>query len=215
MAGLHKSDVANPVLNWIDSRLPIFTMLQKEYGVFPTPRNFNYLWNFGALAMVNLVIMIATGIFLAMNYTPHATMAFDSVERILRDVNFGWLLRYVHANGASMFFIVVYIHIAHNAFDRVERHAGVRCVVHRQEDAGGDHDHQIDHRQGAEIPEIIEIARGWENPVLFLNHREDRQPLIDPIDHRVGEVALVQAGHIDVLRRRRSRVVSRSVISRS
>ncbi len=111
MAGLHKSDIPNPVLNWIDSRLPIFTMLQKEYGVFPTPRNFNYLWNFGALAMVNLVIMIATGIFLAMNYTPHATMAFDSVERIMRDVNFGWLLRYVHANGASMFFIVVYIHI--------------------------------------------------------------------------------------------------------
>ena len=111
MAGLHKSEFENPVIRWIDSRLPVFTMLQKEYGVFPTPRNFNYLWNFGALAMINLVIMIATGIFLAMNYTPHATMAFDSVERIMRDVNYGWLLRYVHANGASMFFIVVYIHI--------------------------------------------------------------------------------------------------------
>jgi ubiquinol-cytochrome c reductase cytochrome b/c1 subunit len=111
MAGLHKSEFQNPVINWVDSRLPIFTMLQKEYGVFPTPRNFNYLWNFGALAMINLVIMIATGIFLAMNYTPHETMAFDSVERIMRDVNYGWLLRYVHANGASMFFIVVYIHM--------------------------------------------------------------------------------------------------------
>ncbi|MDN3568260.1 cytochrome b N-terminal domain-containing protein [Paeniroseomonas aquatica] len=109
--GLHKSDFANPVIRWVDSRLPIFTMMQKEYGTFPTPRNFNYFWNFGALAMINLLIMIATGIFLAMNYTAHTGMAFDSVERIMRDVNYGWLLRYAHANGASMFFIVVYIHI--------------------------------------------------------------------------------------------------------
>jgi ubiquinol-cytochrome c reductase cytochrome b subunit len=85
--------------------------MQKEYGVFPTPRNFNYFWNFGALAMINLMIMIATGIVLAMHYTPNTALAFDSVERIMRDVNFGWLLRYVHANGASMFFIVVYVHI--------------------------------------------------------------------------------------------------------
>jgi len=116
MAGLHKSEFENPVIRWIDSRLPVFTMIQKEYGVFPTPRNFNYFWNFGALAMINLVIMIATGIFLAMNYTPHATMAFDSVERIMRDVNSGWLLRYVHSNGASMFFIVVYIHMARSLY---------------------------------------------------------------------------------------------------
>jgi ubiquinol-cytochrome c reductase cytochrome b subunit len=111
MAGLHKSDFKNPVINWVDTRLPVFTMMQKEYGVFPTPKNFNYWWNFGALAMVCLMIMIATGIFLAMNYVPNSGMAFDSVERIMRDVNFGWLLRYVHANGASMFFIVVYIHL--------------------------------------------------------------------------------------------------------
>ena len=111
MAGLHKSDFENPVVNWIDTRLPVFTMMNKEYAVFPTPKNFNYLWNFGALASVTLVMMIATGIFLAMNYTPDASMAFDSVERIMRDVNYGWLMRYAHANGASMFFIVVYIHI--------------------------------------------------------------------------------------------------------
>ncbi len=111
MAGMHKSEIANPVLNWIDSRLPVITMLQKEYGVFPTPRNFNYFWNFGALAMVNLVIMILTGIFLAMNYQPNTELAFDSVQRIMRDVNYGWLIRYVHQNGASMFFIVTYIHI--------------------------------------------------------------------------------------------------------
>ena len=111
MAGLHKSTFKNPVINWVDARLPVFTLVAKEYGVFPTPRNFNYFWNFGALAMINLVIMIATGVFLAMNYTAHASMAFDSVERIMRDVNYGWFLRYAHANGASMFFIVVYIHI--------------------------------------------------------------------------------------------------------
>ena len=111
MAGLHKSEIKNPVLNWIDSRLPILTMVQKEYGVFPTPMNFNYFWNFGALAMVTLVFMIVSGIFLAMNYQPNTALAFDSVQHIMRDVNFGWLIRYVHQNGASMFFIVTYIHI--------------------------------------------------------------------------------------------------------
>ena len=111
MAGLHKSTYENPVINFIDSRLPLFTLMQKEYGAFPTPKNFNYFWNFGALATVNLVIMIATGVFLAMNYAANTHLAFDSVERIMRDVNFGWLLRYAHANGASMFFIVVYVHI--------------------------------------------------------------------------------------------------------
>jgi ubiquinol-cytochrome c reductase cytochrome b/c1 subunit len=109
--GLHKSEMKNPVIRWVDERMPIFTMMEKEYGSFPTPRNFNYFWNFGALAMINLLIMIATGIFLAMNYAAHTSLAFDSVERIMRDVNYGWLIRYVHMNGASMFFIVVYIHI--------------------------------------------------------------------------------------------------------
>jgi ubiquinol-cytochrome c reductase cytochrome b subunit len=111
MAGLHKSTIQNPVLNWIDTRLPIITLMTQEYGNFPTPKNFNYFWNFGALATINLLVMIATGIFLAMNYDPNVNHAFDSVERIMRDVNYGWLLRYVHANGASMFFMVIYIHI--------------------------------------------------------------------------------------------------------
>ena len=111
MAGLHKSEFANPVINWVDSRLPIFTMMQKEYGVFPTPKNFNYFWNFGPLAMVCLMVMILTGIFLAMNYQPNTELAFASVQHIMRDVNYGWLIRYVHQNGASMFFIVTYIHI--------------------------------------------------------------------------------------------------------
>ncbi len=111
MAGLHSSDFKNPVLNWIDTRLPILSLMHKEYGAFPTPKNFNYLWNFGALATVTLVVMIATGVFLAMNYQPNVGLAFDSVQHIMRDVNYGWLIRYVHQNGASMFFIVTYIHI--------------------------------------------------------------------------------------------------------
>lgn len=78
---------------------------------YPTPTNLSYLWNFGSLAGVCLVIQILTGVFLAMHYTPHVDLAFLSVEHIMRDVNNGWLLRYIHANGASMFFIVVYTHI--------------------------------------------------------------------------------------------------------
>ena len=111
MASGDRKKLDNPFMEWVDSRLPVFTLMQKEYGVFPTPKNFNYFWNFGAIAMVMLMVMLITGIVLAMHYTPHADMAFDSVERIMRDVNHGWLLRYLHANGASFFFIAVYIHI--------------------------------------------------------------------------------------------------------
>ena len=111
MASGKRTPFENPVIEWVDSRLPVFTLMQQEYGVFPTPKNFNYFWNFGAIAMFMLVVMIVTGIVLAMNYTAHTHMAFDSVERIMRDVNGGWLLRYLHANGASFFFIAVYIHM--------------------------------------------------------------------------------------------------------
>jgi ubiquinol-cytochrome c reductase cytochrome b subunit len=101
----------NKVIAWIDHRLPVFSYLEKEYHTFPTPRNFNYFWNFGAIATVMLVLMIATGVVLATNYTPHVLFAFDSVERIDRDVPQGWLIRDLHMNGASFFFIAVYIHI--------------------------------------------------------------------------------------------------------
>jgi ubiquinol-cytochrome c reductase cytochrome b/c1 subunit len=101
----------NKVVAWIDHRLPIFSYLEKEYHTFPTPRNFNYFWNFGAIATVMLVLMIATGVVLATNYTPHVLMAFESVERIDRDVPQGWLMRDLHMNGASFFFIAVYIHM--------------------------------------------------------------------------------------------------------
>ena len=99
------------VIDWIDSRLPIFTFLRRELHDYPAPRNLNYLWNFGSLSGIVLVIMIVTGIVLAMHYTPTTAGAFDSVEQIVRDVNYGWLIRFVHATGASMFFAVVYIHI--------------------------------------------------------------------------------------------------------
>ena len=99
------------VVRWIDYRLPVFSYLHHELHEYPTPKNLNYWWNFGSLAGIVLVVMIVTGIVLAMHYTPHASLAFDSVERIMRDVNYGWLVRYIHMNGASMFFIVVYIHI--------------------------------------------------------------------------------------------------------
>jgi ubiquinol-cytochrome c reductase cytochrome b subunit len=101
----------NPVVKWIDHRLPIFTFMNKELHEYPTPRNLSYWWNFGSLAGITLVIMIVTGIMLAMQYTAHVDHAFNSIERIMRDVNYGWLVRYIHMNGGSFFFIVVYIHI--------------------------------------------------------------------------------------------------------
>jgi len=108
---MEKQTYSNPVIRWVDDRLPIFSFMDHEYNKFPMPRNLNYWWNFGALASITLIVMIVTGIVLAMHYTPHTSMAFDSVERIMRDVNYGWLIRYIHSNGASMFFIVVYIHM--------------------------------------------------------------------------------------------------------
>ena len=99
------------LIRWIDYRIPFVSFLEHEFTDYPTPKNLTYWWNFGSLAGIILVIMIVTGITLAMHYTPHADLAFDSVERIMRDVNYGWLLRYIHMNGASMFFLIVYIHL--------------------------------------------------------------------------------------------------------
>ncbi len=100
-----------PFLDWVDYRLPIFSYAQKNLVDYPTPKNLNYWWNFGSLAGIVLMIMIITGFFLAINYTPHTDYAFSSVEHLMRDVNYGWLLRFMHSNGASMFFILVYIHM--------------------------------------------------------------------------------------------------------
>lgn len=90
---------------------PLVSIVNDHLIDYPTPINIHYAWNFGFLSSMCLIIQIITGIFLAMHYTPHVDLAFASVEHIMRDVNYGWLLRYIHANGASMFFIVMYIHI--------------------------------------------------------------------------------------------------------
>ena len=96
---------------WLDRRLPIIRFMHAETSGFPCPKNLNYFWTFGGILTFMLIVQILTGIVLAMHYTAHVGLAFFSVEHIMRDVNYGWLLRYIHANGASMFFIAVYIHI--------------------------------------------------------------------------------------------------------
>jgi ubiquinol-cytochrome c reductase cytochrome b subunit len=95
---------------WLDQRLPIIRFVA-DYNDLPTPKNLNYWWTFGGILAMCLLIQIVTGVVLAMNYVPQVDHAFASVERIMRDVNYGWLIRYVHANGASMFFLAVYIHL--------------------------------------------------------------------------------------------------------
>ena len=103
---------SNPIIRWIEFRLPIFGFINDSVGTnYPSPKNLSYWWNFGSIAGIALVLQIVTGIVLAMHYIPHADMAFDSVEHIMRNVNYGWLLRYLHANGASLFVLVVYIHL--------------------------------------------------------------------------------------------------------
>ena len=102
----------HPLMQWIDERLPLPRLVYNAVGAgYPVPRNLNYFWNFGVLAGAALAIQIVTGIVLAMHYAANGDIAFQSVEHIMRDVNQGWLLRYAHMNGASFFFIVVYLHI--------------------------------------------------------------------------------------------------------
>ena len=106
-----------PFTKWVDERLPLPRLVYNAVGAgYPVPRNLNYWWNFGFMALVCLGIQIVTGIILAMHYAANAGVAFDSVEHIMRDVNWGWMLRYAHANGASAFFAVIYIHIFRGFF---------------------------------------------------------------------------------------------------
>ena len=86
-------------------------LVHSSFVAYPVPRNLNYLWTFGAILSFMLVAQIVTGVVLAMHYVPSATMAFASVEHIMRDVNYGWLIRYLHTNGASLFFFAVYVHM--------------------------------------------------------------------------------------------------------
>ena len=101
----------NPVLRWLEYRLPLVSFAYSTAVSYPTPRNLNYWWAFGGILTFMLGVQIVTGIVLAMHYTPHVDHAFNSVEHIMRDVNYGWLLRYLHSNGAAMFFLAVYVHI--------------------------------------------------------------------------------------------------------
>ena len=100
---------------WFNDRLPLLT-LSKHLTDYPTPKNLNYWWTFGGILTFCLISQIITGIVLGMHYVAHADMAFSSIEHIMRDVNYGWLIRYIHSNGASMFFLAVYIHIFRSLF---------------------------------------------------------------------------------------------------
>src|ERR1700752_3819187 len=103
-------------MRWLERRLPITSLVYSSFVAYPTPRNLNYWWTFGGILSFMLGVQIVTGIVLAMHYTPHVDFAFISVESIMRDVNYGWLLRYLHATGASFFFAAVYAHIARGMY---------------------------------------------------------------------------------------------------
>ena len=104
------------VIQWIDQRFPLSSFIKHDLVEYPTPRNLSYWWNFGFLAGFVLALQIITGIFLAMHYKPDASLAFDSIDHIMREVNYGWLIRYMHAVGASAFFAVIYIHMARTLY---------------------------------------------------------------------------------------------------
>jgi ubiquinol-cytochrome c reductase cytochrome b/c1 subunit len=111
MSGPSTYQPQNAFLKWFEARLPIIGLVHSSFIAYPTPKNLNYWWTFGGILALMLGVQIITGIVLVMHYTPHVDMAFNSVEHIMRDVNYGWLLRYLHSNGASMFFVAVYIHM--------------------------------------------------------------------------------------------------------
>ena len=103
--------LAEKALNWVDNRFPLSKLYKEHLSEYYAPKNFNFLYFFGVLSMLVLVLQIVTGIFLTMHYKPDADNAFASVEYIMRDVPWGWLVRYMHSTGASAFFIVVYMHM--------------------------------------------------------------------------------------------------------
>jgi quinol-cytochrome oxidoreductase complex cytochrome b subunit len=116
MSGPSSYEPKTGIERWLDVRLPIVRMAYDSVVAYPTPKNLNYWWTFGGILAVMLVVQILTGVILAMHYVASAGEAFNSVEHIMRDVNHGWLVRYIHANGASMFFLAVYVHIARGLY---------------------------------------------------------------------------------------------------
>jgi ubiquinol-cytochrome c reductase cytochrome b subunit len=111
MAGNTTEKWQGGLLGWIDARFPLSSMWYDHLARYYAPKNFNFWYYFGSLALLVLVLQIVTGIWLTMNYKPDAGLAFNSVEYIMRDVNWGWLIRYMHSTGASFFFVVVYLHM--------------------------------------------------------------------------------------------------------
>jgi ubiquinol-cytochrome c reductase cytochrome b subunit len=116
MSGHSNYEPKTGIERWLDARLPIVRLAYDSVVDYPTPKNLNYWWTFGGILAFCLATQIITGVILAMHYVPHADHAFQSVERIMRDVNHGWMIRFIHANGASMFFLAVYIHIARGLY---------------------------------------------------------------------------------------------------
>ena len=108
--------MASRMTTWIDRRFPLTEFVEKHLTRYPTPKNLNYFWNFGALAGAFLVLQIVTGIWLTMYYKPDVNLAFDSMEHIMRDVNYGWLVRYLHAIGPTGIFFAIYMHMARGIY---------------------------------------------------------------------------------------------------
>ena len=104
------------VAKWVNDRLPIISTIEGTLFKHAYPKNLSYWWSFGSIAGISLVVQILSGLFLAMHYVPNTALAFESVEHIMRDVNYGWLIRYIHAVGASMFFVALYAHIARGLY---------------------------------------------------------------------------------------------------
>jgi ubiquinol-cytochrome c reductase cytochrome b subunit len=117
MSGNHSTYTPSTgIEKWVDERLPLPRLVYDSFVAYPTPRNLNYMYTFGGILSFMLIAQLITGIVLAMHYAADTGIAFNSVEKIMRDVNSGWLLRYMHANGASFFFIAVYLHIARGLY---------------------------------------------------------------------------------------------------
>src|SRR6201998_4618329 len=116
MSGHATYEPRSPFMKWMERRLPIASLVYSSFVAYPTPRNLNYWWTFGGILSFMLGVQIITGVVLAMHYTPQVTMAFNSVEAIMREVNYGWLVGYIHATGASFFFVAVYVHIARGMY---------------------------------------------------------------------------------------------------
>lgn len=108
--------MSNKIMQWVDRRFPLTSFVKHDLSEYPTPRNLSYWWNFGSLAGIVLVLQVLTGIFLAMHYKADVAQSFNSIQHIMRDVNYGWLLRYMHSTGASAFFLVIFIHMARTLY---------------------------------------------------------------------------------------------------